>query len=261
MLTLNSGSIRDFQTCARLYDFRHNENLYEPIEKRAELAARFESTLKKVVAFFFYKKQGGQVPSYSALLNRWERLWFPKDVTIYDLSTEQQDVVHGNLASYTAQAATALLNFYEAFAEDEGEPFLIDEEFTFTLETVRVSGQFDLILRYRKTNKLKVIKWWGGSKRPHMGSLMVEMSIMRQALESRLEDRKVNATFGYYDLTSTKPTYHIVEVKKEDLKALSYWVREIRDEEVYPSRRGLTYYCKSCPFNEECLQWKGWPSE
>src|SRR3954469_24970284 len=113
MILVSSKSILDYQTCARLYDYRHNDQLYEITPKRELLADRFENTLKRVLSFFFYKRQGGITPSYSALLSRWERLWFPKDMSSYDLVIEQHESAYGNMASYSNEAAAALLQFYD----------------------------------------------------------------------------------------------------------------------------------------------------
>ena len=82
MKELTIEAIKDYQTCALLYSYRHDQKLPETIMSRDLITARFENTLKSVINYFFYKKQGGIVPSYASLLNRWEKLWFSKDATI-----------------------------------------------------------------------------------------------------------------------------------------------------------------------------------
>ena len=72
-------SLKDFQLCERLYDYRHQQKLPEKIYARDIHTEKFESTIKSIMYFFFFKKQGGIIPSYSSLLNRWEKIWFPKN--------------------------------------------------------------------------------------------------------------------------------------------------------------------------------------
>ena len=260
LLTLSVDSIKDFQTCARLYDYRHAQGLRESIGKRELMAIRFENTLKKVVSFFFYKKQGGTIPSYAALLNRWERLWFPKEMTAYDLAVEQHESAYGNLSSYSNDAAAALLKFYEDFTNDPSIPILIDEEFVLPLKReVRLSGSLDLVLR--KDGGYQVIKWSAKSRRPSMGSLVLDFAAQKAAFDYRNHERRISAEYGLYDLASAKPGFVPFEVGQEDINALMFWANEAFEEEVYPSRRGLTHYCKSCPFDKMCSTWKEWPDQ
>jgi hypothetical protein len=111
MKLLTIESIKDYETCALLYNYRHQEKLAETIPSRELFSLKFENTIKSVINFFFYKKQAGVTPSYSSLLNRWEKLWFPKDTTAYDLIHEQHESFYGNTSSLTSKAAAALLDF------------------------------------------------------------------------------------------------------------------------------------------------------
>lgn len=260
ILSLNAKSIKDYQTCARLFDYRHNDKLYESINKRELAVDRFEETMKRVVTFFFYKKQGGNVPSYSALLNRWERLWFPKGTDAFDIATEQHSGLYKNNASYTTEASSALLAFYEKFAEDDGEPYLVDDNFIvpFT-DKIKLEGSFDLVLRYRPQRTFVVMKWSARGKKPALSNLNVDFSILKHAFNYKTTSiTGYNKIYGLYDLTSSKPGFEIVKVTKEDLDALTFWASSIVEEKVFPSRRGLTPYCKVCPFDRECKDWKGW---
>lgn len=257
MLSLDAESIKDYQTCARLYDFRHNDKLYESINKREMAVDRFEETMKRVVTFFFYKKQGGNVPSYSALLNRWERLWFPKGTDAVDIATEQHSSLYKNNASYTTDASASLLGFYEKFAHDDGEPYLVDDNFVvpFTHD-IKLQGSFDLVLRYRPQKTFVVFKWSARGKRPAISNLNVDFTILKHAFNyktSGIENyRKV---YGLYDLTSTKPGFTMINSTPEDLNALTFWTKSILEDKVFPSRRGLIPHCKVCPFDAECSKW------
>lgn len=50
-------AITDFQTCALLFEYRHNQKLPETIGGRDLLATRFENTLKEIIYYFFYKNK------------------------------------------------------------------------------------------------------------------------------------------------------------------------------------------------------------
>lgn len=246
--------------CARLHDFRYNDGLYEPINPRVVMADRFEDTIKKVVAFFFYKKQGGSVPSFSALLNRWERLWFPKGTTAYDIATEQHEIAYKNLASYSTEAQAALMNFHDQFANDDGEPFLIDDKFIVPLNnSIKLEGTFDLVLRYRQSKNFLIFKWFAGGKKPGMSTFEVDFSVLKHAFDYKTQTiQGYDKIYGLYDLASSSPGFIPSTVDTEDVNALKYWANAILDEDVYPSRRGLISYCKTCPFDKECQEWKGW---
>lgn len=258
MFSLTADSIKDYQTCARLFDYRYQTDIHEPVNRRVELVDRFETTLKKVAAFFFYKKQGGTIPSYAALLNRWERLWFPKGMTPQDILVEQHDSVYKNLASFTTDAATALMHFHDRFAADEGEPFLVDEHFSVPLDKdIKIEGSIDLALRYRKQNAFVVMKWVARGKKPSMSTYEMDFAITKHAFEYKTKHMTgYKTTYGVYDLASSSPGLIPADIRDEDINTLKYWSREIMSDDIYPSRRGLTSYCKSCPFDRPCSEWK-----
>jgi hypothetical protein len=257
MIKLTPTQIKDFQICERLYDFRHTQKLPETIPGRSVISQRFENTLKSVVHFFFYKKQGGITPSYSSLLNRWEKLWFPKNTTAYDIIHEQHESLYGNTASLTSKAAAALLDLVEKFSESDIIPIGIDSEYIFPMgNDVYVEDKFDLI--YSSGNKTFVIKWAFNHNLKNEFMHVAEMASMYRAFSFKYGEKIKDAKFGYYDLITAKPGFIEYSVSQEDLDALSYWCSSIASENVFPSRRGLTTYCKTCPFDKPCAKWDKW---
>lgn len=253
---LTVKSIKDYQTCALLYNYRHIENSYEPLGKRTLLDVRFENTLKKIASFFFYKRQAGITPSWSALLNRWERLWFPKDMTAWDIMTDAQDPMHGNVAGYSADATAALLKFHEFFSADNSDALLIDEPFLVQLSSsgMRLEGAFDLVLRSAKTKEYQVIKWLTRGQKTQASDLLMDFAALKYAFDHRNSGRDIKrVTYGSYDLTaSAKSTIKVYDIEDTDVNALKYWAREAWEAEVFVPRRGLTSYCRSCPFDIPC---------
>ena len=257
MLHITLQQLKDFQTCERLYDFRHNEQMAETIGGRQLLSTKFESTLKSIVHYFFYKKQAGVTPSYASLLNRWEKLWFPKDSSPFDIIYEQHETLYGNTASLTSKAAAVLLELIENFGEQNIIPIGIDEEFIVPItENVAVEDKFDLI--YSKDKKIYVVKWVFNHKLKYESSYVFDFAVMNVAFVNKFHDKRSRTTFGYFDLMNQKSDFTEFSIETADLDALKYWCDSLYEEEIFPSRRGLTSYCKSCPFDKPCSKWVAW---
>jgi len=151
MQLINVQSIKDYQTCALLYKYRHKDNLPEKILARDLITERFENTIKEIIYYFFYKKQGGYAPSYSSLLNRWEKLWFSENVSNYDIVTEKHESAYGNNASLTTKAAALLLSFHKNFSHQDYIPISINDECIVPVgKSVKMKYVFDIILAKNK---------------------------------------------------------------------------------------------------------------
>lgn len=258
MLTLNVESIKDYQVCELFYDYRYQQREPESYQGRELMVMRFENTLKRVASFFFYKKQGDATPSYNALLNRWEKLWFPKSTDAYDIALEQHESAHGNLASFTTAAAASLMQFHEDFVDDKREPILIDEKFLIPVDKdIRIEGKIDLMLR-DNMGKHYVLKWSGRQKRPAITSMALDFAAQKMAVDYRNTGRRVQVAYGLYDLASTKPGFVNAYPSKTDVDMLSFWARDIRDTKTFVPRRGYTVYCRGCAFDVPCSKWNDW---
>lgn len=257
-LALTVQSIKDYQVCALLYDYRHKQKLSEPVYGRELAAQRFELTLRKVISFFFYKKQAGITPSYNALVNRWEKLWFPKDMTAYDLALEQHETWHGNTSSYATSGTVSLMQFHESFYNDPSLPILINENFTVPIgKTVRLAGHIDLVLRHDDLYRVFILST--KSKRPTMGSLLLDFAALKYAFEYR-NDTPRRAEYYLYDVASAKPGLFRASPSSQDVRALFYWATQAAHADVYAPRRGLTAHCRGCAFDEMCAEWSEWPT-
>ncbi len=257
MLHITTQQLKDFQTCERLYDFRHREKLSETIGSRQLQSAKFESTLKSIVHYFFYKKQAGITPSYASLLNRWEKLWFPKETSSYDVIYEQHETLYGNTASLTSRAAAVLLDLIENFGEQDIIPIGIDEEYvTPVTDEIAIKDKFDLI--YSKDKKIYVVKWVFNHKLKYEDSYIFDFAVMNMGFTNKFHDKKNVTTFGYIDLMNQKTDFVEFSVENADIEALKYWCESLYEEKIFPSRRGLTSYCKSCPFDKPCSKWVAW---
>lgn len=254
MLEITTKSIKDYQTCALLYSYRHVQSLPETIGGRDILTERFENILKDIVYFFFYKKQGGYTPSYSSLLNRWEKMWFNKDVSAYDLMTEQHESAYGNNASLTTKAASVLLNFHETFSNTKSIPIAINEEYLFPItKNVKLKDKFDVILF--QDGKYYVVKLLFNYKTNHHYMYQVDFSSAYGAFAYRNPSKVPKLQVGYCDLLAQKVDFNQYDVSREDMDTLTFWCEEMFENKIYPPRRGLTWYCKQCPFDKPCSKW------
>lgn len=259
MVKVNSAGIKDFQTCELLYDYRHVQKIPEAVVARNILTEKFENTLKNVINFYLYKKQGGITPSYSALLNRWEKLWFPKNASAQDIINDKHESAYGNMSSLTTKAAGILLSFCEFFQDEFIIPLGISEEYTVPMGHSILTDEFDLI--YLKDNNIHVVKWVFNYKDSHHYLYNVDFISMYYAYAHKNKGEISNTKFGYYDIMASKHSLQTFDIYQEDIKSLEYWVSSIENKKIFAPRRGLTYYCKRCPFDSPCSKWSQWDKE
>lgn len=256
---IHVDAIKDFQVCSLFYDYRYQEKMYESISSERILYQQFDSVIRRVIAFFFYKKMSESTPSYNALLNRWQRLWFPKDMDAYDIAVSQHSAVKPNMINLSNVAAIGLLKLYEEFALEESIPILVDEEYNVPVfSDMALYGKLDLVLR--KGDQYKVFKWSTEQRRPALGRMTLDFAAMKMAFDHRNEEKK-NVSYYFYDLASTKMGATEVFPTQKDCDSLKFWMDQIRGSDTFYPRRGLTAYCKACPFDEPCSKWDGWKNQ
>jgi hypothetical protein len=254
MLKLTVKELKDYQLCGRLYDYRYVDKLTEKIGGRDLTYIRYENALKSIVNFFFYKKQSGSVPSYASLLNRWEKIWYPKGTTAYDITHEQHESFYGNNASLTSRAASALLAISENFSDSGIIPIAIDEEFIVPVNNkVAITDKFDLIYHYNK--KVYVVKWVFNIKFKKQYLYSTDFAVMNMSYFSKYGNKIDITEFGYYDLLNPKPNFTKFESKKEDLETVDAWCSTLYEDKLFLPRRGMISYCTSCPHDAVCSKW------
>lgn len=257
MKSITPKGLKDFQTCALLYKYRHEDKLLEKIQSRDLITERFENTIKDIIYYFFYKKQSGYAPSYSSLLNRWEKLWFSKDISHYDIITEKHESAYGNSASLTTKAASILMSFHKNFSDKNFIPISINDIVEVPVgKNAKLKYTFDVILA--KGNKYYVIKFLFNYKGSHQYMYEVDFASMKHAYCFKNPTKVKQTKFGYIDFAQPKIAFEECTVNDEDIMALEFWTEEVVTEQAFVPRRGLTWYCKKCPYDKPCSKWKGW---
>jgi len=255
MLNLSVKSIKDFQICERLFDYRHMEKLPEKIYARDINTEKFENTLKNIVYFFMFKKQSGVIPSYSAILNRWEKMWFPKNTNSYDIITEQHETVYGNMASLTSKAANSLLLFYNHYSKSDLIPIAISEEYYLnTKNKSNIKDNFDIIFYANKT--FYVTKILFNYKNSQKDMYTTDFACLKQGFENRHPDKKLKTKYGFIDMMSQNIKFQEFHLTEDDITVFNDWCDKIDSTEIYMPKRGLISYCKKCPFDKPCSKWK-----
>ena len=257
MLNLSVNAIKDFQICERLYDYRHREKTPETIYSRDLYSIKFENTIKNIIHFFWFKKQAGITPSYASLLNRWEKIWFPKDTSHYDITTEKHESAYGNVSSLTTQAAAVLLKFHETYSEIDLIPISIYDDYVISIDnTIRIEDKFDVI--YREGNENYVVKLMFNYKNSNHYMYQIDFAAMYLAFKNLHPGRMNQTKFGYIDLLSNNLSFNEYSINQQDIDSIEYWCDTINSKDVFVPRRGLTQYCKKCPFDAPCSKWNGW---
>jgi hypothetical protein len=161
------------------------------------------------------------------------------------------------MSSLTTKAAGALLNLVEYYSDPEIIPMGIDNSFIVPInKSLYIEDSFDLI--YSLNKNIHVVKWVFNYKLKNEFMHVADFAVMHKGFEHSYGQKVNNAKFGYYDLIHSKPEFVEYEINSEDLDALKYWSNSIEEEKIFPSRRGVTTYCKQCPYDKQCAKWDRW---
>lgn len=255
MNVLSVQGIKDFQICERLFDYRHLQKMSEKIYSRDINSEKFEKTMKNIIYFFMFKKQSGVIPSYSAILNRWEKMWFPKNTSSYDIITEQHETVYGNMASLTTKAANALLLFYDKYSKIDFVPLAISEDYyVSTKKGTNIKDTFDIIMFFNKT--FYVTKIIFNYRHSQKDTYKTDFVCLKKGFETRHPDKAGSVKYGLIDIMSQNVGFQEYTLSEDDIMVFDHWCDKIDTTEVLMHKRGLIPYCKKCPFDDPCSKWK-----
>lgn len=263
MLELTVDAIRDYEACGLYHKYRYIDGYPVVLSEPDKFGLRYEEIMRKVLAFYFYKQQAGAAPSFNALINRWERLWFPKEMTAYDISVKRtpqaKTFVYQDHVSYSNQASGALLKFYEQFSQHIGDPIQIEDKYFVPLsKEVKLHGRFDLVLRFK--DDIRIYKWLLKGRRPSQAVSTMDFAALMYAFHYRNSKSTLKPKYFLYDLASgiEKPLTQM-HPTEHDVESLLYWARQIH-QGTYVPRRGFSTYCRGCQFDSPCQEFQDWPN-
>lgn len=248
-LEVTVQSIIDYTVCGLYYDLEHIQNETRIIRWRDQMNEKFERVMKQVFQYYFFKKQAGQVPSLKVLTNKFEKLWFPKDMSAYEIAIDQHSVQHDTLVSFSSIAVLAIERFLENFGQEGAEALLIAEPYLIpVVDNVRLKGVIDLVLRYG--NEYRVFKV-GLRKRNKIHPF--DFAAARMAFDHRNTGKPLsNVSYHYYDMEYG--FVDVVQPERSDIRAIRFWCSEMFNSPMLVPRRGFTSYCRGCAFDEQCLK-------
>jgi hypothetical protein len=260
LIKINAESLKDFQICSLLYQYKYIDKLDDNKNIRERRIQKFDDTIKRVAAFFFYKKQSYAEPSYQAMLNRWQKLWFADETSAADIAAMKNEIIWGSDTSYTTQAASAMLSFHEQFYDKTSDQvMLVDEPFTVPLsKKVALTGNFDLVLREKKPDgnyKYKIYKWITNNLKKPSSFWTFDFVVLDYAFKYRNNNNLLDISYYLWDFGSSNPGSKEVVLDSEDFSILEHWSSQLEQTEIFSPRRGLTSYCKSCPYDKPCSRW------
>lgn len=261
MLDLTVEAIRDYAACGLYHKYRYVDENPVVFTEADKFGLRYEEIMRKVLAFYFYKKQAGAAPSFNALINRWERLWFPKDMTAYDISVKRtpqaKTFVYQDHVSYSNNASAALLKFYEEFSQRIGDPIQIEDKYFVPLsKEVKLHGRFDLVLRFK--DDIRIYKWFLKGRRPHPAVSALDFGALMYAFHYRNSKSVMKPKYFLYDLTGPEKPLTQMQPTEQDVESILYWANQIQQGTFVP-RRGLSTYCRGCQFDNPCREFHDWP--
>jgi hypothetical protein len=255
MKTLSVQAIKDFQICERLFDYRHLQEMSEKIYSRDINSEKFQKTMKNILYFFMFKKQSGIIPSYSAILNRWEKMWFPKNINSYDIIAEQHETAYGNMASLTTKAAKSLLLFYDRYSKIDFVPLAISEDYyVSTKRGTNIKDTFDIIMFFDKF--FYVTKIIFNYKHSQKDIYKTDFVCLKKGFEIRYPKKAEYAKYGFIDMMSQNIGFQEYAISEDDIMLFDHWCDKIDTTKVLMNKRGLIPYCKKCPFDDPCSKWK-----
>jgi hypothetical protein len=256
MIVLNSEEIKDFQSCELLYRYRNIDKVIEPIYSRQMAIQRFQVEMKKMFTFFFYKKQGGSIPSYAALVNRWQRNWFGDTVTASDVTSGTTEPNRTSDSALATRAATILMNFHNDFGSSLAQPLILSEVLDYSYsDKIKLSSDIDLALRVPGSNKVLIIKWTFTETVKGAKDYGSEFAMADYILRNKSTLAK-DHTFVYatYEVKTSANQLKPFDLEQKHHNSLQFWVNKIGQTEIFAPRRGLSTACKKCNFDEACAK-------
>lgn len=263
LINVTIDSLRDFEACTLFYRYAHLDEipLRESQVKKTQQA--FRDTLISVVNFFFFKKLQWQEPSYKVLENKWEKKWV-KDLSVEDVVTATTSATNAYVtdAYYTTKATAALREFHRYFADRPNlEVVLIDEPFKVALtKEVALNGTLDLVLREKRPDgkfKYHIYTWSVNMANKSSDYWATHFTSLDYAFRYRNKfDPSLDVSYYLWDFTDPTPGVRKFLIEVKDHALLKRWAKDLAQNDQYYPIRGLSSYCRKCPYDKQCRAWQ-----
>ena len=253
---LTPEKIRDYEACARYYDFQYGEGA-KPLKltKRQQMSDDFLATIQKVANFYLYKKQSFNDPTLKSLFNRWQRDWYG-DLTAVDIATMQNSVQQRSKTSFSSRAIEVIKLIYDDFESVSGDQvFLLNEDFLVPIldRQVNLAGTIDLVIREKEKNRYHIFKWADSSHPSHHYKYDLAASEYAFRIKYNMDMETRHYLWYFYGARLGRQE---IKLEKKDFDLMGHYAHEIMNDEICAPRLGYSTYCKSCRYANRCAKWQ-----
>lgn len=248
--------IRDYEACARYYDFKYNDKLKERKNTRAARSQEFEDTIHKVANYYMYKKQAFGDPTLNSLWNRWQRDWYG-DTTPVEIAKMQNSVQQNSKVAYSTRALEVMQVFYDDFKDVKGDQvFWLNEDYIAPIldKKAVLTGKVDLVIRQKKENRFHIYKWINSTE--PLDSYTYELAAADYAFKYRYDFKDIETRHYVWSFYGSKIGKTEVQLEHKDFDTMGYWADQMINDEIFMHRYGYSTYCKGCPYETSCLRWQ-----
>lgn len=254
-MEITPEQIRDYEACARYYDFKYHDKLNLKKNTRLQRTEEFEETIHRVANYYLYKKQAFGDPTLNSLWNRWQRDWYG-DITAADIARMQNSVQQRSKTAYGTRALEVMQLFYDDFKDVKGDQvFWLNEDYIVPIlkQKATLSGKVDLVVRDKKTNTFSIYKWINSTNIP--SDWRYNLIAADYAFKYRYNFKDIKTRHFVWSFFGAKIGAAEIALESKDFASMGYWADEMINDKVFMDRYGYSTYCKTCPYEAQCLKW------
>ena len=256
-MEITPAGIKEYEACARYYDFKNGEDAISlKLGKRQELSEDFMRTVKKTANYYFYKKQAFNDPTLKSLYNRWQKDWFG-DTTAAEIAQMQNSIQQRSKTAFSTRAVEVITLLFEEFKDVSGsQVFWLNESYSvpFVDKKAVLTGQVDLVLRQKEKNRYHIFKWAHSNEKSI--NWLYDLVSADYALRYRIQDPNATTRHYVWNFYGNKLGRVQVELEQKDFDLMAHYAEQLVNDELYVPRYGYSTYCKSCPYEKQCINWQ-----
>ncbi len=254
-MDLTPAGIRDYEACARYYDFKYQDKVKLKKNTRQDRSQEFLDTIQKVANYYLYKKQAFGDPTLNSLWNRWQRDWYG-DMTAADIAKLQNSVQQRSKTGFSTRALQNLQLFFDDFKDIKGDQvFWLNEEYIVPIlnQKASLTGKVDLVIRQKKEDTYHIYKWIDSTQT--QSDWLYDIVAADYAFKYRYNFKGIKTRHFVWSFLGSKTGQTEISLERKDFQAMGYWADKLINDDVFMDRYGYSTYCKGCVYESKCLAW------
>lgn len=244
LIEMTMNELYNFKQCPLRYQLVNVHNLTKELSETEGI----RETVRTVVGYYFYNKQGGKEPSMENLKEKFGALWFG-EMGLHDIKFD------GNPRKReTFLNAVGMLNYFHRKEKyDKSEIVAVNMEFRVPFgDGFFVTGALPVVKRTKEGLELVIYKTGRQKYDEFWQKTDMEITLMAMAFES-IFGQKADQIVVHN--LNTAQTYYLSR-KKKDYKRLYKSVnmvkKSIEEGWFYPRE---SFSCDKCPVKKYCMEW------